>query len=133
MGPREGKSSMFCNIERFAKFAELEEQLRAALNGEVDLGADVPRLTKTAQKKLAKAALKRRTVVHRPLVRSVAHIVVSCRNLWGGLPIKIDYVHTNCSLFEAQMAVDRMISKQGLIFHALLKKEVCDVESRIVS
>lgn len=113
--------------DKFAQFAEIEEQLRMALNGELEVNSSGPVITKTAARKLAKAARKKRvTFVHQPLARSFAHIVITARKPWGGRLVRIDYTHTNCSLFEAQLKVDRMIADQHLVFHALLKKEVCE-------
>lgn len=109
--------------DKFAMYAELEEQLRAALNGVEPVG---PELTKTARRKLLKASRHKPKVVHRPLARSFAHIIVTCRHPWGGLPVKIDYKHTNCSMFEAQLAVERQIKERGMELHVYLKKEVCE-------
>lgn len=108
---------------KFAMYAELEEQLRVALNGVAPVG---PELTKTARRKLLKAERHKPKVVHRPLVRSFAHVIVTCRHPWGGMPQKIDYKHTNCSVFEAEMVVNKMIASRNMILHVVLKREVCD-------
>lgn len=110
----------------FHQFADLEEQLRA----EIAAFENSPErtMTKTARRKLHKAELARKKFVHRPLLRQFARIELTCRKPWGGTVIRIDYEHTNCSLFEAQLAVDRMLRERNLIMHALLNKEICERE-----
>lgn len=112
------------SMSQFALFAELEDQLRAALNAPELVSG--PTMTKTALKKLAKAGRRKATVVQRPLRRSFAHIILTASKPWGGKLVRIDYQHTSCSMFEAQLAVDKMLRAQNLVFHALIKKEVCE-------
>lgn len=108
-------------FDRFSQYAELEEQLRAALNANVVVG---PELTKTAIKKLAKEARRRPKAVHMPLQRAHARIVVAARKKWGGNVVHVEYNHTNCSMFEAELKINRMLEADQLVFHALIQKEV---------
>lgn len=107
--------------DKFAMFAELEKQLRDALNA-----PPPPRVNKTALKKLNKKALQRKRAfqtieIFRP---PVAYVRVSCRKPWGGKLEYIDYYHTNCSLFEAELEVDRIIRANNWVKHCVLYREV---------
>lgn len=110
----------------FHAFAEVEEQLRAEI--EAFMNSPARTMTKTARRKLQKTELARKKFVHRPLLRQFAHIVLSCRKPWGGNPVKIDYQHTNCSMFEAELIVERMVREQNLVLPVVLKKEICEQE-----
>lgn len=56
---------------------------------------------------------------------ATAHIVVAGSPVWGGRLVEVDYKHHNCSLFEAELEVNKILRSRKLTLHAVLKKEVC--------
>lgn len=56
---------------------------------------------------------------------ATAHIIVAGSPAWGGHLVEVDYKHYNCSLFEAELEVNKILRSRKLTLHAVLKKEVC--------
>lgn len=117
------------SISQFELFAKLEQELRDALNA-----PPPPPVNKTALKKLRKKELARgKFKPELPPRPPVAHVVVSCRKPWGGKLEVIDYTHTNCSMFEAEIVVDQMIRARKLIKHVVLNRELCEPTSNRIN